>query len=133
MKSIGKIIYSPKSHLGSPQNWAVLMCDDEIGKYYRHLYEKEHQALNGEYSIKLGRSVWGTHCSFLRNDKLSNQKLWGLDAGKIIEFDYYPPVKNNKEYYWVEVSCPYLLDLRERLGLRRQPKYPLHLTIGRIT
>lgn len=45
------------------------MCDDEISKYYRHLYSKEYPYLNGERTGKLTRPVWGTHISVIRGEK----------------------------------------------------------------
>lgn len=130
MKSIGKIIYSPTSHLGQPKNWAILMCDDEISKYYRSLYSKEYRFLNGEYPFtKLTRPVWGTHISFIRKEKPS---IWGKNQNQIIEFEYFAGAKDNGDYFWLDVKCDYLLDLRESLGLTRNPKFGLHLTFGKI-
>ncbi len=133
MKSTGKLIYSPKSHLGDPSKWLVLMCDDEVSKYYRHLYTKAYPFLNGERGGKLTRPVFGSHVSIIRGEKIPKHELWGLDANKIIEFEYDYGVKDNKEYYWLNVKCPYLNLLREEYGLSREPRYGLHLTIGRTT
>lgn len=133
MKSIGKIVYSPRSHLGKNDRWVVLMCDDEISKYYRHLYSKEYPALNSGRSKSLTRPVWGAHISFLRNEFVPHLNLWGLDNNKLVEFDYEGGVIDNGEYFWLKVSCPHLLDLREKYGLSRLPKFGLHLTIGRTT
>lgn len=133
MKSIGKLVYSPRTHLASSDRWLVLMCDDEISRYYRTLYAKEYPYLNGERCGKLTRPVWGTHISVIRGEKIPNYKLWGLDANKIVEFEYEAGVKDNKEYYWLKVKCPHLLALREEYGLSKEPRYGLHLTIGRTT
>lgn len=131
MKSIGKLVYSPRTHLASSERWLVLMCDDEISKYYRYLYAKENPYLNGVRSTKLARPVWGTHISIIRGEVIPNQHLWRLDENKIIEFEYYPGVQDNGEYYWLKVSCLYLEDLRFKYGLSKNPKYGFHLTIGR--
>lgn len=108
------------------------MCDDEISKYYRHLYSKEYPYLNGERTGKLTRPVWGTHISVIRGEKI-DPKLWRMDEGKIIEFEYQGGVVDNKEYYWLKVACPYLGDLREKMNLPREPRFGFHLTIGRTT
>lgn len=133
MKSVGKITYSPRTHLASSEKWAILACDDEISKYYRHLYTKEYPYLNGAKIGKLTRPVWGAHISFLRSEYVPNFKLWGLDANKVIEFNYEGGVIDNGEYYWLRVDCPYLGDLREKYGLKREPRFGFHLTIGRTT
>jgi hypothetical protein len=132
MKSVGKLIYSPRSHLGSSSKWAAVFCDDEIGKYYRHLFIKQYPYLNGfNRGNKLNRPVWGSHISFVRNsDQLPNPKLWELNNNKLIEFNYEPEVQDNGTYFWLRVSCPSLSDLREKLGLSRKPKLDFHLTIG---
>lgn len=127
MKSIGKLVYSPRSHLGSNEKWLVLMCDDEISKYYRHMFYTDTP-----WKGKLTRPVWGTHISIIRGERV-DLKLWGLDANKLIEFEYEGGVLDNGEYYWLKAKCDYLSDLREKYGLTRDPKFGFHLTIGRTT
>lgn len=132
-KSKGKLIYSPSSHVGTSEKWLVLMCDDEISKYYRKLYTYSHKFANGGYSLSLTRPIWGAHISLIRGEKLPNNHLWRLDENKIIEFEYEAGVQSNNEYYWLRVKCDYLLDLREKYGLKRNPQFGLHLTVGRTT
>jgi len=127
MKSIGKLIYSPRSHLGDPTKWLIVSCDDEICKYYSYLYSKEFPWLN-----KINRCIWGSHISIIRNEFVPNHHLWGLDGNKIIEFEYEAGVKDNGEFYWLSVKCEYLCELRIKYGLSPYPKYGYHLTIGRI-
>ena len=134
LKSIGKLTYNPRSHLGSNEKWLVLMCDDEISRYYRTLFTKEYPYANGEkYRGKLTRPVWGTHISIIRGEFIPNMRLWGLEANKIVEFEYDGGVLDNGEYYWLKAKCPYLSHLRERYGLTPEPRFGFHLTIGRTT
>ncbi len=133
MKSIGKLVYSPRTHLASSERWLVLMCDDEISKYYRHLYTLQYPYVNGDRTGKLTRPVWGTHISIIRGEFIPNFKLWRMDENKLVEFEYEPGVIDNGEYYWLKATCPYLLNLREKYGLPREPRFGLHLTIGRTT
>lgn len=128
MKSIGKLVYSPRTHLSSSERWLVLMCDDEISKYYRYMFNKEYP-----WKGKLTRPVWGTHISVIRGEFIPNIKLWGLDANKIIEFEYDGGVIDNGEYYWLKAKCPYLSTLREKYGLSKEPRFGFHLTVGRTT
>lgn len=109
------------------------MCDDEISKYYRRLYEKEYPYLNGERCTKLTRPVWGTHVSVIRGEKIPNMNLWGLSANKIIEFEYEEGVIDNGEYYWLKARCPTLSEIREQYGLYKEPRFGFHLTVGRKT
>lgn len=133
MKSTGKLTYSPRTHLNSSDRWVVVMCDDEISRYYRHLYTVEYPYANGIKTGKLTRPVWGAHISVMRGERLPKQELWKLDEGKMVEFTYEGGVIDNDEYYWLKVTCPYLEDLREKYGLPRSPRFGLHLTIGRTT
>jgi hypothetical protein len=128
MKSIGKLVYSPRTHLASSERWLVLMCDDEISKYYRTLFTREFP-----WRGKLTRPVWGTHVSIIRGERIPNMNLWGIDANKIVEFEYEGGVIDNGEYYWLKAKCPALSVLREKYGLNREPKFGFHLTIGRTT
>lgn len=128
MKSIGKLVYSPRSHLGSNDKWLVLMCDDEISKYYRHMFYREYP-----WKGKLTRPVWGTHISVIRGERIPNMHLWGLSSNKIVEFEYEGGVLDNGEYYWLKASCPFLSEIREKYGLSREPRFGFHLTIGRTT
>lgn len=128
MKSVGKLVYSPRTHLASSEKWLVLMCDDEISKYYRCMFSREYP-----WRGKLTRPVWGTHISIIRGENIPNAKLWGLDANKVIEFEYEGGIIDNNEYYWLKAKCPYLSELREKYGLSREPRFGFHLTIGRTT
>lgn len=128
MKSIGKLVYSPRSHLGSNEKWLVLMCDDAISQYYRCLWTREYP-----WRGKLTRPVWGTHVSIIRGEYIPNMKLWGLDANKMVEFEYEGGIIDNGEYYWLKAKCPALSELREKYGLSREPKFGFHLTVGRTT
>jgi hypothetical protein len=127
MKSIGKIIYSPYSHLLSSKNWAIVSCDDEIARYYRYLYIKEFPSQH-----KLVKPVWGAHISWIRNEYIPNLKKWKISNNEIIEYEYDSNVQTNGKFFWLKVKCDYLLDLRSQYGLNRDPKFGLHLTIGRI-
>jgi len=130
MKAYGTLIYNPSSHLGTNQQWAVLMCDDEISRYYRHLFSLTYQALNGEPTGKLARPVWGAHISCIRGEQ-TNHLPWRLKERQIFEFDYQFGVQSNREYYWLSVSCPALSELRLAYGLSPEPRFGFHLTIGR--
>ena len=127
-RSVGKLIYSPRSHLGDPSKWLVMMVDDEICKYYSSLFYKEFP-----WNGKLNRPIFGAHISVIRGERLPNYELWKLDDNKIVEFEYESGVRDNGEYYWLNVKCNYLGDLREKYGLSRNPNFGLHLTVGRTT
>jgi hypothetical protein len=124
--SYGKIIYNPSSHIGTANLWAILSCDEEIGKYYRSWYQREYQALNHPFHCRLGKPALGAHISFIRNEHIKSFPR----ANQIVEFSYEHNLQHSETHLWLPVRCDILLDLREQLGLPRQPRAPLHLTVG---
>lgn len=131
-KSIGKLRYSPQLNGslnrrdgGSTKWWLVIDCDPEIGRYYRSLYEMWTYKTS-----ELRRPAWEAHISVIRDEKPSNEADWLKYDGQDIEFTYMPDLEFNGIYVWMPVLCPNALDIREELGLPRNPYYDLHLTIG---
>lgn len=127
-KASGKLVYSPKTHLRNSERWLVMMVEDELAKYYCTLFRREFPWLP-----KLQRPVWGTHVSVVRGEKIPNHDAWGFASNKIINFEYEPGVSDNGEYYWLKVQCDELAAVRELFGLKREPQFGFHLTIGRTT
>ena len=127
MQTTGKLRYSPSPLGGRELNkwWLVVDCDKQIGRYYRALYDLEHN-----HCRKLQRAAWEEHISVVRNEEPPSKKLWGKHEGRVIEFEYEPPVKNDGLFFWLDVICPELFDIREELGLPRDPEFGFHLTIG---
>lgn len=69
------------------------------------------------------------HVSVLRGEKpLLTDNI--PSRGKIVSFEYDTQVKTNGRKYWVEVMCPQLANIRDALGLKKQPTFPFHVTIG---
>lgn len=128
LKSSGKLVYAPKTHLRDSEKWLVLMCDEELSLYYKCLFKREFPHLP-----KLQRPVWGAHVSVIRGEKIPNADLWGFAANQVVNFEYEPGVSSNGEYYWLKVHCDELAAIRELYGMSRAPRFGFHLTIGRTT
>lgn len=127
-KSFGTIRYSPKLLGGQSEKWwVVLDCDEELSKYYRHLYK-----INAYNTKVLLMPAWKSHITIVRNEEPSQKEPWERHAGCIVEFDYSSEVETNGAYFWLPVTSDYLLDFREELGLPRNPLFPLHLSIGHL-
>jgi len=126
-KSKGTLQYSPQSIGASEKWWLILYCDAQLGAYYRRLYEYEHRRCR-----KLQTPGWKDHVSVVRNEEPDDQykPLWNKYDGLEVEFEYEAIVRDNDIYFWLEVTCDFLLDLREELGLPRNPEFDLHLTVG---
>ena len=111
----------------------VLDCDHELGRYYRSLIAKKWL---------LRRPSWKEHITLIRGPvefaSPPDKELWGKYHDHVITFEYEPfintrePEEGYLRYFWLNVLCPQLLDIREELGLPRPPLFPLHLTIGNL-
>lgn len=124
--STGTLRYSPKllGDRASEKWWLVVDCDPELGKYYRHLFW-----LGAYKTAKVFRPAWREHITVIRNEEPPNVSLWEKYAGHQVQFQYNARPQTNGDYWWLSVECDQLLEIREELGLPRQPKIPLHLSI----
>ena len=77
------------------------------------------------------RPNWGPHITFIRREQ-TNSRLWGKGEGQEIEFTFNPDLKTNGRHWWLQVTCPKLLEIRQALGLNPNPRVPLHMTVGVI-
>lgn len=135
-KTYGILYYSPKA-LGKVdvQNyWLVVKLEDnnDLGKYIRQLFY-----LSTFKCYKLLRPAWKEHITVVRNlingktnEIPTNLNAWEKYKDNKIEFEIENKIENNGDYYWLPIKCEKLLDIREELGLERNPYYPLHLSIG---
>ena len=117
----------------SDQNWWMVcdVSDEDIGRYYRHLYWLEHNKCR-----KLSRPYWGSHITVVRNEEPPNTNLWWNYDGEQVEFHYLAGVDDNygperfRSFYWVNVVCPRFEEIRVELGLHKNPDGIYHMTIG---
>jgi hypothetical protein len=123
----GTLRYSPKT-LGervSPKWWLVIDADPEIGRYFRHLHH-----LSVFRTKKLSRPAWAEHITVVRDEVPQQPQFWERYAGKSIDLIVTPLPETDGVYHWLPIQCGAALDIREELGLARDPLYPLHLSFG---
>ena len=125
--STGILQYDPGK--GSKQfvpNWALLICDDDVSRYYAWLLKKY-----GLESYPNSHGLWGTHISVLKGDSLPNPQNWGKYEGYEVEFHYNHIIRfDNGRHAWLDVYSEDLSAIRQELGFGFKPWY--HLTVGRL-
>lgn len=119
-------MFKCKGKLNYYTTWLLIDVDGDICKYYRVLAHK-HNPL-----FKLNPSKHGTHITAIagKYEIPANQDLWKKYQGEVVDFEYNPDIISNDKYFWLEVKCNRIEDIREELGLPRTIIHPWHLTIG---
>lgn len=119
--------------------WCVLNVDKELSRYYRWWLEFEKH-------LHLQSPSWDAHISIVRGEKPypAYIEMWKKYQGKKVEFHYKhgeirvdrsqrtDPLAVNAtggEYYFIDIECPMLDEIRTELGLITGFNY--HMTIAR--
>jgi len=107
-------------------HWAILLCDDEIARYYAWFLKKR-----GVELFSNDKGLWKTHVSVLKGDEPPNPTAWKKYEGYEVEFHYTHLVRyDNGKHAWVDVYSEELSAIRQELGFVAKPWY--HLTVGRL-
>jgi hypothetical protein len=125
--SKGNIYFYPKNY--SDTQWAIVNCDPEIVEYYIYWIKKHY------WLEKLQKPKHGSHITTIRGESVSDEiynSIWTKYQNEEIEFEYTNEISTNGEHFWLPVHCNRLLDIREEMGLVRNPEFSLHLTIARL-
>jgi hypothetical protein len=87
------------------------------------------------------RGLHAAHITVSRNEEPPNKEFWKKYDGEKLEFFYLPGLKAGKIYFWLDVYCVRLEEIRLELGLPVvnlfEPPLPgfrkrFHLTISNI-
>jgi len=115
--------------------WIILHVDPELTRYYLSRFNRSHVYTD----IQIMLPKWGGHITIVAGDEHEsvedteeNKKTLNMIDGMEIPFSYSPIVTGNENHFWLNVKCESALDIRDSLGLSREPRYPFHLTIGVI-
>ena len=105
--------------------WLILACDPELGRYLRHLHHLDARRMR-----QLSDPLWGPHVSVVLGEVPADPSIWKDREDEPMAFDIVWTPREIGDYVFFPVRCDAALDYRERLGLPREPRHPLHLTIG---
>lgn len=120
--SVGRLHYD--------ENKLIVEADRELGAYYYSLVPK---------FLRINHQRYNPHISVVRKEVPPKMEHWGKYEGEEIEFFYDPFVWSGTVYYWINVFCSRLEEVRLELGLPVASEYTLppegfakcfHLTIG---
>lgn len=104
--------------------WAFVVCDQGIIDYYSWLSKRWGKSLTPT-------TAWGPHISWCKGEEPLNKDLWGKE--ELVEFHYSNIVRwDNLCHAWIDVHCPYLHEVRYKLGLEEKERKNFHITLGRI-
>jgi hypothetical protein len=96
----------------------VMEVDQGINDMYRSLIPKWYPT---------NRPRWPAHVTVVRQEKEMpvNLEYWGRYQDEQVEFYYSPEIKQGKIYFWLNVFCVRLEEIRRELGLPVMSEYTL--------
>jgi len=133
----GIMIFEPedktRKHI-SQASWkrvAMIVTQDDMSEYYSWFIAKR-------FNLKLNKPLRGAHVSIVNDSERdfqygSEQRwMWAKEKYDGEPMDFYIDLepRTNGEHWWFRAYCPAGEDMREELGLKRDPFYSLHMTIG---
>lgn len=117
-------------HLVYYTTWLIIKVEEDVCRYYRNLIYSYSRVL------RLNPSKYGAHITVIAGKyeliDEEHRKFWNKYQDELVNFKYNPNIQNDSEYFWMEVKCPRIEEIREELGLPRKIIHPWHLTVGNI-
>lgn len=105
---------------------AIIQTGCDLDKYYAWILKKR-------FNLDLNKNLRGSHVTIIsdRMDKDVFEQAKLVFNGKEISFFFDPKyIKSNGKHWWIDVKCPDAENIRESIGLDRNPYFGFHLTIG---
>lgn len=100
--SVGRLRYAQNSF------WLCVDVNQDIANMYLALLPKAWQPQ---------RPKWPAHITVVRDEPPPNEAAWKKYDGQPLEFYYLSGVKQGKIYWWLDVYCKQLEEIRLELGL----------------
>ncbi len=104
---------------------AMIKTNCDISAYYRWF-------LKTRFDLILNKPLRGTHVTFIndRMDRYLFMEASNIFNGKEITFYYQNMARSNGQHWWLRVWSPEAENIREAIGLSKEPYFGLHLTLG---
>lgn len=104
---------------------AIVNVDQRIVEYYRSLAPPW---------LNLNPQKYPAHISFVRHQTPTRMEFWERYEGEEVVFRYFSGVVHDETYYWLDVECERLKEIRMELGLPALPPWKnlFHITIGNV-
>jgi len=130
IKVKGKLKFQPenKTKKHDKQDWkkiAMIMLKCDIDNYYAWF-------LNKRFNLDFVKNLRGAHVTII-SDRVNPEvfeQAAGKFEGKEITFFYELEPRTNTKHWWLRVHCPEAEEIREAMGLSKEPYFGFHLTIG---
>ena len=115
-----------------PELKVIVEVDQQLADYYRSLIPKYYY---------VSRQKYNAHISVVRKEIPTDLTLWGIHEDEEVEFYYDNQIKRGKVYFWINVFCKRLEEIRLELKLPVNSPYTLppegfvkcfHCTIGNV-
>ena len=119
----GTLKYFPLEGESNDVGWLILECDRDLGLYYCWFVQRH-------LGLRLQHPRLGSHITVVRGEVVKNLVRWSAYPSQTIDFYYSHEIKTNNIYWWLSVYSPCLMSVRQELGLKVQPEYDFHVTIG---
>jgi hypothetical protein len=96
----------------------VLRVEQDLADYYRSLIPKW---------LPSQRPRWPAHVTVVRQEKETpaNKEHWWKYNGHTLKFIYSPYIHHDKIYFWLNVWCKKLEEIRSELGLPFHSQFTL--------
>jgi hypothetical protein len=105
---------------------AIIQTGCDLDRYYAWILKKR-------FSLDLNKNLRGSHVTIIsdRMEMSVFDEAKRVFSGRDIKFFFDPKdIKSSGKHWWIDVHCPDAENIRESLGLSRNPYFGFHLTIG---
>lgn len=133
-EATGRLVYDPQTNRTVKKEdwWCIMLVSNDLIKYYQFHIAKLFEPY---VALTFEDTVWRAHASVVKGETPGNPTCWKRYQDHRVKFKYDFYIYRVKEFFCIDIVCPFLEKLRSELGLSKGLKNnkPFHITIGRVT